>query len=109
MRDEKEVGGFPELSEKVNLAYRTYASLYLDFVDDNMKHFTWRNIDISPIEDLDENDPDYDDEAFNAYVEEAISIAEASLSSGYWKSYEELYQTYPLLKDYSDRMEAVTW
>lgn len=100
MRDVKEIGTYATYGEKVNQAYQTYASLYLDFVDDNVQKFFIRGLDGSPIEDCEEKD------FAKAYTECAIEIAKVSLSSGYWTSFEDLYEEYPLLKDYADEIES---
>lgn len=39
MRSEEELGNYLDFGERTNEAYRTYASLYLDFVDDNPEKF----------------------------------------------------------------------
>lgn len=100
MRDVKEIGIYTSYGEDVNYAYQTYASLYLDFVDDNVQKFFIRGLDGRPIEDCEEKD------FAKAYIECAIEIAKDSLSSGYWKSFEDLYKEYPLLRNYADEIES---
>lgn len=99
MRDVKEIGEYTAYGEKVNQAYQTYASLYLDFVDDNPQKFFTRGLDDRPIKDSAEKDFARD------YIQAALEIAKISISSGYWKSFDELYEEYPLLRNYSEELE----
>lgn len=99
MRDVKEIGEYTAYGEKVNQAYQTYASLYLDFVDDNPQKFFTRGLDDRPIKDSAEKDFAKD------YIQVALEIAKISISSGYWKSFDELYEEYPLLRNYSEELE----
>lgn len=99
MRDVKEIGEYTTYGEEVNQAYQTYASLYLDFVDDNPQKFFVRGLDGRPIEDSEEKDFVRD------YIQAALEIAKISISSGYWKSFNELYDEYPLLRNYSTELE----
>ncbi len=96
MRTEKEVGGFKKFGKEANEAYRTYASLYLDYVDDNMNHFMWRDIDIWPWNNLEWSvGHKVTDEALiaKAYLDEAVVIAK-TLSV----PKQDLIRDYPLLK-----------
>lgn len=99
MRDVKEIGEYTTYGDEVNQAYQTYASLYLDFVDDNPQKFFTRGLDGRPIEDSEEKDFARD------YIQAALEIAKISISSGYWRSFNELYEEYPLLKNYSAELE----
>lgn len=99
MRDVKEIGEYTAYGDEVNQAYQTYASLYLDFVDDNPQKFFTRGLDDRPIKDSEEKDFARD------YIQAALEIAKISMSSGYWKSFDELYEEYPLLKNYSEELE----
>lgn len=99
MRDVKEIGTYTTYGEEVNQAYQTYASLYLDCVDDNPQKFFNRGLDVRPIEDSDEKDFARD------YIQAALEIAKVPISSGYWKSFDELYEEYPLLRNYSEELE----
>ena len=95
MRSFYEVGKFEKLGDKANEAYRTYASLWLDFVDDNMRHFTIRGHDIAPLREVE--DPT-DEKIYRSYLKHAVDIAKTAISSGYFKSFKELWKEYPLLE-----------
>ena len=105
MRSYDEVGYFRKDNDALNEAYRTYASLYLDFVDDNLNHFFNRGIDEYPLveADVDVND---EDTMIKAYMESAVNIAKTVLSTGYYKSFDELYNDYPTLKPYNEALVA---
>ena len=108
MRSIEELGEFSQVgnitfTDKSNEAYRTYASLYLDFVDDNMNHFKWRDIDISPIQNL--TDGASDEEIIKAYLDCAVGIAKTAISSRYYTSPEKIYEDYPMLKDRKEEIE----
>ncbi len=108
MRSFEEVGRLKNVPDNVNEAYRTYASIYLDFCDDNMGHFMWRDIDIWPITKLEEKGIEPNDEdIFKSYLDEATEIAKTTLSGGYWKSLNDLYKEYPLLKSRAEDFEAL--
>ncbi len=73
MRSKEEVGSLKGYGEKVNEAYRTYASVYLDCVDDNLSHFFWRGHDIAPLKTVkDPKDTDAMCEAFLSAAERII-------------------------------------
>lgn len=99
MRKDIGIKQYAELGEDFNIAYQTYASLYLDFVDDNLSSFYLQNTDIAPIRECEEKD------YVLAYVKASIEIAKNVMSSGYFKSFEDLYKEYPLLKKYSEELE----
>jgi len=105
MRTEAE--GFSNWPERPNLAYKTYASLWLDFVDDNVRHFYWRDKDISPLKEagIDILKMTEWDKVYEVYVKAAIKIAKATIQAGFWKTFEDLYEAYPLLAEYKDVLE----
>ena len=107
MRTFEEVGKI-SFSKEANEAYQVYASLYLDWIDDNMSHFRWRDIDISPITELEEAGKKVNDKSVrDAYLKEAFQIAEIPLSGGYFSSLENFFEEYPPLKEYEDKIEAL--
>ncbi len=94
MRTYEEVGRL-RFNEETNEAYRTYASAYLDMVDDNMSHFLWRDIDITPIIELEDKGEDVTDKTVKtAYLEAAKDILETSSLS-----LAEIIEEYPLMED----------
>lgn len=107
MRTFEEVGRFSDFDDRANEAYRTYASLYLDFIDDNIRHFTVRNIDVAPLDKY--PDTPGNEEVVNAYLSYAVNIAKTELSNGYWSSFEEMYNEYPMLKERSSELEATIY
>lgn len=98
MREIKEIGSFTHYGEEVNQAYQVYASLYLDFVDDNPQKFFTRGIDDRPIEDCDEKD------FTEAYMDTTVEIAQRAFSQ---YSPDDLYKEYPLLKKRSEELERM--
>lgn len=104
MRDEQEIGSFEGFGDKVNEAYKTYASLYMDFCDDNLDHFFWRDKDIKPLENISPIERNAENIS-NAYIKESLDIAKSVLSSGYYSSFEQLFEDYPLLEQYKDELE----
>ena len=113
MRDVKEIGSFKEFNEKANQAYQTYASIYLDFVDDNTEHFFNRGVFEEPTENIPDHlyEPPYQDslneEVYKAYMEAATGIAKTVLSTGYFEKMEDLYQEFPLLREKAEELEAL--
>ena len=104
MRSREDIGGFE--NEKVDHAYATYASLYLDFADDNYNHFFIRQMDTQPLTDAQVAYGD-DEGAYNAYMAAAYSIASQELNSYYNGDKEALYKDYPYLREYMDgKLEA---
>lgn len=100
MRSFEEVGRLVFADDKVNEAYRTYASLWLDFVDDNVSHFLTRGCDIAPIKNIIPSD------YYDTYMGEAMDIAKIALQNGYFTRFADLYEEYPLLKEYARQLEA---
>lgn len=97
MRDVNEIGSFDDWGERTNLAYQTYASIYLDTVDGSIKHFFWRDKDVQPVRELEETNPNPTEKMiFDAYIKEAVDIANIRLD---YEELEELYDKYPLLKE----------
>lgn len=110
MRSVEEVGAFNQVGDIVftdrsNEAYRTYASVYLDFVDDNIGHFKWRDIDISPIQDFINDIVISDEQVCKAYLDSAVSIIKVAISDGYFKTFSEVYETYPMMKERKEEIE----
>lgn len=106
MRSDKEIGDYLDFGERVNLAYKTYASLYLDFVDDNVDKFFKRMKDVAPLDKIENDGSDLtEDNCFKAYFDAAVDIAKIAASSGYFSSFEEMYQEYPLLKEAASLLE----
>lgn len=99
MREGIAIKQYVELGEDFNIAYQTYASLYLDFVNDNLSSFYLQNADIAPLRECEEKD------YVLAYIKASIEIAKDVMSSGYFNSFEDLYKEYPLLRDYADELE----
>ena len=96
MRPYSEVGRIEKVSEAANEAYRTYASLYLDWCDDNMNHFLWRDIDIRPMREM--RKPETDANIEHAYWNAAFRIARRALNGGYYRSLEQFYEEYPTME-----------
>ena len=102
MRDYDEIGRLnSEFNEKAQEAYRCYASLYLDFADDNLRHFIYRDIDISPLKEKDIEVGDSDG-AYQAYMEHAANIAKVALEDYYKGDKEKLYSDYPPIREYME-------
>lgn len=99
MREGIAIKQYVELGEDFNIAYQTYASLYLDFVNDNLSSFYLQNADIAPLRECEEKD------YVLAYIKASIEIAKDVMSSGYFNSFEDLYKEYPLLKKHSEELE----
>ena len=97
----------PEVSERVNNAYLTYCSMYLDFYDDNMRHLYDRGNDTYPIDKID-HDPT-EQELYDTYKEACIDFAATTLSS-YDKSerdqkFQEWFEKdYPLINEWKDEV-----
>lgn len=106
MRSVEEVGGFKVFGEEANEAYRTYASAYLDFVDDNFNHFVWRDHDIDPINEL---KAPSDENIKKAYLDAAVDILKTTISGGYWKSFEDIFVEYPMLRERKDELEQLIY
>ena len=105
MREYEEVGKFKTFPDRANEAYRIYASIYLDSVDDNMSHFSWRDIDIEPIQGIvREGNEHFEDEVFEAYIAEALSIAATVIKTG-GGTFEDVCRKYPLLKEKADELK----
>lgn len=94
MRTKEEVGYFPDFNKKSNLAYQTYASIYLDYVDDNWNHFHGRDQDLYPIRDVNWND---DEAVFNAYIKAGIDIAKQAIEHDS-ECIDDIFNSYPLLE-----------
>ena len=108
MRTFEDIGGrLSELSSQVNDAYLVYASIYLDFEDDNINHLMCRNINIRPLVERDVyySETATDEDKIKAYLDEAVEIAKRIMSSGYFKSFEEFYKEYPMLRIRSAELE----
>ena len=103
MRSFEEIGRF-KFGDEANEAYRTYASIWLDFVDDNLSHFTWRGHDTSPIDNIPEENLT-DEVVKAAYLDAAADIAKSAMSSGYYPGFSQLYKDYPMLKERSSIIE----
>ena len=94
MRDKSEIGYFPDYGKEVNDAYALYASMYLDYVDDNLRHFYCRGIDIRPIGDIDTDDEHV---LAKAYMDEALDIARIALKGMSDEDRETFLALYPNL------------
>lgn len=111
MRTAEEVGGFKDFTDRANEAYRTYASIYLDFCDDNISHFVWRDHDVIPkleIQDKLSGDMVKDEPLLvDTYLQHAMDIAKIEVDSKYFKSAEAIYAMYPPLRERSEIIK--TW
>lgn len=109
MRTEKEVGRLTYYGDHVNEAYRTYASAYLDLNDDNPDKFIRRDMDIAPLRELEDRGENTDDEEVVAkeYLKHAFDIVSVGISR-IWKSLDDVYVQYPMLKELSEDME-IAW
>lgn len=87
--------------DKNSIAYETYRKLYLDVVDNSIRHFECRDKDIEPIQNI---DPDDKTAVFEAYLTACLEIANQALSSGYWPTIDGFLQKYPFLKPYKARL-----
>jgi hypothetical protein len=94
MRNKNEIGSFPSCGKEVNDAYALYASLYLDYVDDNLRHFHCRGIDIRPIINIDTDDEHV---LAKVYMDEALNIARIALKGMSDKDREAFLALYPNL------------
>ena len=102
LRPESEVGSFPAFTDDANLAYQTYATFYLDFVDDNLDHFFRRDVDAAPIDELVKAGADIKavpgEVIEKAYLSYAYGLAETATSydgspytmEGYLEAYPQL-------------------
>lgn len=109
VRDFDEVGRFDEWSDRVNEAYRTYASLWLDNYDDNIDKFKIRLHDVQPVRER--NLPEYSAESeplyYEAYMDAATDFVTEyymhggmGLKPGYWT------KNYPLLAERAEAIQA---
>ena len=104
MRKVENPSGY-DLSEKSLMAYRTYASLYLDWADDNMDHFIWRGIDIRPIRKIEKTDPNpTDDMIYKAYMDAAVDLVEFYMCAN--DDLKALYEKYPPLRERDDELRT---
>lgn len=98
MRSFDEIGSFVNCGGAVNKAYQTYASIYLDCVNNNLTHFRNRGIDIRP---LNAYDGDLTEEIMEKlYLDNAAEIAKQAMCEEFPKEY--FLEHYPLLKNYLD-------
>ena len=103
MRSFNEIGRFENVSDDVNKAFQLYASVYLDYVDDNMQHFRNRDKDMQPLTDRGISWDMADESAVvDAYVSAATDILEATRAhdtSG--SNLVKLFlEDYPTLRDF---------
>ena len=102
----KEVGSFKTYGQKTNGMYQAYASLYLDFCDDDLNHFWNHHIAGKPLR---ENNVDINDEqaVYDAYKKACMDIlCFVENASQYFSSFEEIYNEYPPLRDISKELVA---
>ena len=97
MRTFNEVGRFKDFSDRTNLAYATYASVYLDFCDDNYAHFFNRGHDIQPIEDVETDDESVIEKKF---IEATINI----INTVKCMTLKEITKNYPILAEYQEML-----
>lgn len=71
-------------------------------MDDNLEKFYNRMMDVRPIQKF--KDPT-EEEYYHAYLEASAEIAKQVMSSGYYKSFEDLYAEFPLLREVSEKIE----
>lgn len=89
--------------EQTNEAYWTYSSIWLTYYDDSLKHFFWRDYDISPIKDLE--DPS-DEEIKKAYLDEAVELATEFLLKSSSRTVDEIVNEYPILEERRSELES---
>lgn len=94
MRGFDEIGSSTGCNSAVNNAYQTYASLYLDCVDDNLAHFLGRGIDTRPRDAYDGNLTEEIMEKL--YLDSATEIAKQAICEEFPKEF--FLEHYPLLE-----------
>jgi hypothetical protein len=104
MRSYDEIDRFVNLSDEVNEAYATYASAYLDCVDDNLGHFHGRGIDTRPIDDITCGVKKAEPLIIKRYIDSAIAI----INQAGFRTMEEVIAYYPLLEKYQSRIILAT-
>ena len=108
LRDFDEVGRFEGWSDRVNEAYRTYVSLWLNDYDDNIDKFKIRMHDVQPVRER--NLPEYSVESeplyYEAYMDAAMLFVESyyahggmARKPGYWM------KNYPILRERADAID----
>ncbi len=102
MREFSEIGR-TGISELVDEAYQAYASLYLDCVDDNLRHFFWRDKDIQPVKEM--KKVESEENIAHAYWNAAVRIAKYVLDGGYFASFAQFYDTYPTMKRFDKLLQ----
>ncbi len=88
MRGIEEVGCLRRYSKDVNEAYRTYASAYLDCVDDNLGNFLWHGHDLQPIMNVSEKD---EQAIVKAYLDAATEIVMKTIKTIRAEKIKKLY------------------
>ncbi len=103
MKNTNEIGGFKSFGKEANKAYHTYASVYLDIVDDNEGHFFGRDHDTAPIDELETLS---DENVKKAYLDAAADIIKITISCGYFETLEEIYDLYPMMEERERELKA---
>lgn len=102
MRSFEEIGKLPG-SDALNEAYQLYATMYLTVVDDNLRHFFDRMIDVRPLRKLNlnklfANEEPTDEDRVKAYNDAAIDIARTLIDGKENEELEKLFKEEPALE-----------
>ena len=91
---------------KVNKAYQTWASLYLNYDDDNLDHFFTRDMDVYPLKEqgVDPNKWSDGELAYDAFVQSSIELAAEIVHHG--TRIEHMLKHYPILKENEDKLRV---
>ena len=108
IRTEKEIGRLAgdEVSKRVNDAYATYCSLYLDIVDDNLDKMMIRMINTRPLDRI--KGEATEEAVYNAYKNACIDLAANLLMHcKYNDSYfrKTLIDPYPIMAQWKDEIK----
>ena len=91
---------------RVNKAYQTWASLYLNYDDDNLNHFFNRDMDVYPLKEqnIDPGKWDNNELVYDAFVQSSIEFAAETISHGV--RIEHLLKHYPILKENEEKLRT---
>lgn len=92
MRTLEEIGGFED--KETDKWYSVYASMYLDYVDDNLRHFTWRNVDLYPIRNCEDRNK------WAELYKEAAKTLFIDITENGGIAKEDLLLEYPILTEF---------
>lgn len=108
MRSFEEIGRFTHCGDGVNDAYQTYASLYLDCCDDNLKHFLGRDMDTRPLDAYEEENKEEElseETIERLFLDAAVDIVQHTVCKEFPAEY--FLREYPLLESRREEIVAL--